>query len=311
MPEPPLLGSTPRTPSAKVRVAELAERQWGVVSRRQLEEVGVSKAAFVRWMETGRLHRVHPGVYAVGHPGLGMEGKLAAALFYAGKGAALCNLTAASWMAVWRGMPEQIHVCVRGRKRSLDTVQVHQEKKFKRVWHNGLPVTQPAQTLLDIADEVGFRELRRAVSEAEYLKLVTLEEVEAVLGRGKPGSTKLRAALESHRPQLAKTKSVLEEKFVLLCEDHSLTPPDVNVGVEGFEVDAVWRDRKVVVELDGLAAHGTAARIERDRRRDLALRAAGYTVIRYTWKQITETPELVVADLRRHITRPAGSRRPR
>ena len=103
---------------------------------------------------------------------------------------------------------------------------------------------------MDIADKVGFHQLRRAVSEAEYLKLVTLEEVEAVLGRGQPGSAKLRAALESHRPQLAKTKSVLEEEFVLLCEHHSITPPDVNVKVAGHQVDAVWFDHKIVVELD-------------------------------------------------------------
>jgi very-short-patch-repair endonuclease len=155
--------------------------------------------------------------------------------------------------------------------------------------------------LLDIADEVTFTQLRRALAEAEYQKLVTLEEVEAALGRGKPGSARLRAAFECHRPQLARTKSVLEEKFILLCERHSLTPPDVNVEVAGYEVDAVWFEAKLAVELDGRTAHSTPRAIERDHQRDMDLRAAGYTVLRYTWQQITQRAEQVAAELRRAL----------
>jgi hypothetical protein len=154
---------------------------------------------------------------------------------------------------------------------------------------------------LDIASVVRFTELRRALAEAEYLRLVTLDEVEEVLGRGRPGSAALRVALECHRPELAHTRSLLEEKFVLLCEIHSITPPEMNVWVAGHLVDALWRDQRVVVELDGHAAHGTSTALERDRRRDLDLRAAGYTVLRYTWTQVTQDPEMVVADLRTHL----------
>jgi very-short-patch-repair endonuclease len=143
-------------------------------------------------------------------------------------------------------------------------------------------------------------ELRRALAEAEYRRLVTLTEVDAVLGRGKPGSTALRAALECHLPQLARTRSRMEERFVLLCERHSLTPPAVNARVAGWTVDAVWFDRRIAVELDSHAAHGTPAAMEEDRRRDLELRAAGYTVLRYTWRQVTDEQDLVIADLRRH-----------
>jgi very-short-patch-repair endonuclease len=170
----------------------------------------------------------------------------------------------------------------------------------ERIWHHRLPVTPPAQTLLDIAGQVRFTELRRALSEAEYLRLVTLDEVAAVLGRGKPGSAALRTALECHNPRLARTKSLMEEKLVLLCERHFRTQPDMNVWVAGWKVDAVWFDQKVVVELDSRTAHSTSRAIENDHRRDLELRAAGYTVLRYTWQQVTETPELVIADLRRH-----------
>ena len=164
-----------------------------------------------------------------------------------------------------------------------------------------LPVTPPAQTLLDIAGRVRFQELRRALAEAEFLKLLTLEEVEQALGRGRPGSAALRVALECHNPRLARTKRGLEEKFLLLCERHALPPPDVNVWVAGWLVDAAWFDRQVVVELDSHLAHGTASKLEHDHRRDLDLRAAGYTVLRYTWQQVTDTPERVVADLRREL----------
>ena len=170
---------------------------------------------------------------------------------------------------------------------------------MERAWHKGFPLTPPAHTLLDIASVIRFGELRRALAEAEYLRLVTLDEAEAVLGRGHPGSAALRAALECHRPQLAHTRSPLEEKLLLLCEHHSVDPPEMNVWVAGYLVDALWREQRVVVELDGHWTHAIPNRIEQDRRRELALRAAGYLVLRYTWAQITDQPELVAADIKR------------
>jgi hypothetical protein len=279
-------------------VAELAEGQWGVVTRAQLEQCGLEAAGMSRWQDERRLHRVYPGVYAVGHLALGTEGKLAAALFYAGRGAALSHTTAASWWGILDTGPRRPHVTTPGKRLSLPEVRVHCRRNLERVWHRRLPVTPPAQALLDIAGQVRFQELRRALAEAEFLRLVTLTEVEHVLGRGKPGSAALRAALDCHNPRLARTKRGLEEKFLLLCERHSLAPPDVNAWVAGWLVDAVWFERRVVVELDSHLAHGTPARMERDHQRDLDLRAAGYTVLRYTWQQVTRQAGLVVADLR-------------
>jgi very-short-patch-repair endonuclease len=300
MPELWDMAPTPRVRNPKVRVAELGERQWGVVTRSQLHEIGLTGGGISRWIDERRLHRVHPGVFAVGHGCLSLEGRLAAALFYAGPGAALCGVTAGSWLGVLQAVPRRLHVCIPGYRRSLSDVRVHERRNLERIWHKRLPVTPSAQTLLDIAGEVRFTQLRRALAEAEYLRLVTLDEVAAVLGRGKRGSAALRAALECHRPELAQTRSALEEKLVLMCETHYLTPPEMNVWVAGHLVDALWRDAKLVVELDGHAAHGTPAAMEEDRRRDLDLRAAGYTVLRYTWSQLIYETELVVADLRRH-----------
>jgi very-short-patch-repair endonuclease len=298
---PSLLRDTCGYAGAKVRVAQLAKRQWGVVSQGQLMENGLSRTAIRRWIREQRLFRLHPCVYAVGHPAIGLEGRLAAALFYAGPGAALSHTTAASWWNIVQAEPRRIHVCVPGRRKSLRDVCVHEQKSHGRTWQKRLPVTPPARTLLDIAGQVRFMELRRALAEAEFLKLVTLKEVERVLGRGKPGSAALRAALDCHRPQLAASKSALEDRLILLCERYSITQPHLNVWIAGWLVDAVWFDQKVVVELDSQLAHGTPAALERDHRRDLELRAAGYTVLRYTWQQLTETPEPAATDLRRHL----------
>jgi len=302
MPELSLLSPECPASSAKVRLAEVAARQWGVVSVGQLADLGLGSSVVSDWVREHRLHRIHPGVYAVGHSALGVEGRLAAALFYAGPGAVLFGVTAAYWWGMLRGEPQRMHVAVPGRRRSLPSVRVREQRQFERVWHKRLPLTPPAQTLLEIAAQVRMMELRRALAEAEYQRLVTLDEVGGVLGRGKPGSAALRVAMECHNPRLARTKSKLEDLLIAVCERYAVTLPDgVNVVVVGWLVDAVWYGRRVVVELDGYAAHSTPARLERDHRRDLDLRAAGFVVLRYTWHQLMHEPERVVADLRRAL----------
>ena len=283
-----------------VGVAEIAARQWGVVSHEQLVECGINRNGIARWTAARRLHRIHPGVFAVGHLALGIEARLTAALFYAGPGAALYGVTAGWWLGIVPTTPRLLHVVGLKKRRSLPGVRTHRSRTIHRIRHRRLPVTPPAQTLVDMAGDVRFTVLRRALAEAEYLRLVTVDDVAAVLGRGKPGSAILRAALETHRPQLARTRSRMEERFVLLCERYSLTQPAPNVSIARCLVDAVWFEQKVVVELDSRTAHSSARVIENDHRRDLKLRAAGYTVLRYTWRQLVEEAELVVADLRRH-----------
>jgi hypothetical protein len=141
------------------------------------------------------------------------------------------------------------------------------------------------------------------LAEAEYRRLLDLDAVCALLGRGRPGSANLRAALRRHQPRLALARSVLEERFLALCESARLPLPECNARVEGLTVDMFWRGPRVIVELDGHDAHDSRARIERDRRRELRLRAAGFIVLRYTWEQVTREPKLVAADLRLALAR--------
>jgi hypothetical protein len=186
-------------------------------------------------------------------------------------------------------------------------VRVHGRRDVERLWHRGLPITPVAQALLDFASTAPLHRVRYAVAQAEYHELLDLQEIEEILGRGKRGSAKLRRALEKHLPQLARTRSELERVFLPLCERGGIDMPEVNVTVAGVLVDAVWRDARVVVELDGHRSHRTRAQIERDRKHDLRLRAAGYTVLRYTWEQIATEPELVLADLKLALSPPAPS----
>jgi hypothetical protein len=282
----------------------VAARQGGAISRPQLDRLGVGGTLISRWAAAGRLHRVHPGVYAVGHPALPTGGRVIAALLYAGPGSVLSHTTAAWWWRILRQEPRRIHVSVAGKRRSLPAVAVHEPRELVPDVHRGLPVTSLERTLVDLAALVAPDVLRRAVAEADYLRLLDPVEIIRQTRRGRKGSAALRRALGEHFPELARTLSVLEERFLSLCERAGLPMPEVNATVAGLMVDAVWEDARLVVELDGHAAHARAAAIERYRGRELTLRSAGYIVLRYTWQQVTREPATVVGDLRAALAMP-------
>lgn len=291
----------PADANLRARVAAIADRQWGKVKWSQLIRAGAHKATVSRWIAGGYLHPDLPGIYAVGHTACGPEGDLAAALLYAGPGAMLSHGTAAWWWGLVDQRPPRVEVSTARRCSSPRGVKVHARRHLDRVWHRGFTITTIAQTLLDFAAEASVRRVRRALAEADYRRLLELGAVEAIAGQGRRGSDTLRQALDAYRPELARTRSQLEERFVELCERAGLPPPELNVTICGLLVDAVWREQRVIVELDGYAAHGTPAQLARDRERDLRLRTAGFTVLRYTWRQITRDPGSVVRDLQRAL----------
>ena len=276
----------------------VAEAQAGVISRAQLLAAGLSRSAITRWEVANRLHRPYPNVYALGHRAIEDEGKLRAALLYAGPTGTLSHLTSAWWWQLLDVDLYPIHISLSGERRAIGGLVLHQPRALERTWHRRLPVTPVARTLLDIASIIRFGRLRRALAEAMFLRLVDLDEVVAATGRGRVGSRALRRAAELHRPQLARTRSELEERFLALCEKYAIPLPEVNVTVCGHMVDALWRAERVVIELDGQQAHGTVSAVERDHRRDLDLRAAGYVVRRYAWGQVAGDELVVARDVR-------------
>ncbi len=291
---------TPRAESAIAVVRRVADRQFGRVSRRQLDRLGISNGQIGRWVAAGYLHRVLPGVYAVGHAAPSIAGDLAAALLYAGPGAALSHATAAWWHDLLGARPFTIDVTTPRRCRSLPNanLRVHERRHRPRVWRAGLPSTTVADTLLDCAAAgSGLNGVRRLLAEADFQRLLHAGVILQACRAGRPGGATLRAALARHLPLLAQTRSGLEADFVFLCEAADIPLPELNKIIAGVRVDALWRKQRLVVELDGAGNHGTPAQIDRDRRNELRLRRAGLQVLRYSSAQIREQTDLIVPDV--------------
>ena len=306
MPEPMHVPPGNREESASVRwkrVVRVGGAQWGAIGHLQLRDCGVGWSATSRWVRSGHLHP-HPkyhGVYAVGHPNLPVEGELTAALLAAGPGATLSHATAAWWYGLIEHLPAVLDISVPRRRRAIKGVRLHHPRGLETTHHRRLPITTLMQTLLDFAATTSVEQVRRALAEAEYRHRIDLDDVRHALGRGRPGSTTLRKALNTHQPELARTRSELERAFVRLCRGENLPTPEVNVVLYGYLVDALWREQRVVVEVDGLDGHRTPAQRERDYQRDLVLRRNGFVVLRYTYQQVTRQAPEVAADLHRAL----------
>ena len=194
--------------------------------------------------------------------------------------------------------------------RSRSGIRVHKARlpRDEITTHHGIPITTVPRTLFDLAAGVPQRELERAIDEAEVLRLWDELSLDHLLDRypRHKGNRAVRAALQKRRAGTTITKSELEEMFIELIDAAGLPRPEINAIVEGFEVDAVWRDARLVVELDGRATHGTAAAFERDRERDRILQVAGWRPVRITHRQMRDTPRAVGADLIRLLAAPGG-----
>jgi len=280
-------------------VAELAARQHGVVSRAQLEALGIGRRTIDRRLGDGRLHRLHRGVYAVGHARLGVQGRYWAAAL---TGGVLSHRTAA---AVWDILPPpsgRLDVTTLRNGRSTATLRVHRSSTLTaadvtRV--DGLPVTTPSRTLVDLAGELTPHRLARACHRAEVLRLLDAAAVLALAARLPGRRTRpLRAALATLAltgPDV--TRSELEERFLAVVAGARLPPPAVNARVAGHEVDFLWPAAKLIVEADGAATHLTPTAFEHDRRRDAELQLAGYRVVRVTWRRVVDEPIRLAGEL--------------
>jgi very-short-patch-repair endonuclease len=286
----------------------LATRQYGLVTRAQLRELGYSDRAISRRLAAARLVAIHPGVYAVGHGALSQSARWLAAVLTCGPGALLSHGTAA---ALWELLPEQparIHVTRAGdggrtapRGVCLHRYVTLADGDVSR--RDGIPVTSVSRTLLDLAGAVPPRRLRRAIAQADVLRRLRVAELERLLEthRGRPGTPALAAALAEHRPERGVSRSDFEDRLAELCERHGLPAPRINARLAGLEVDVSWPEARVVAEADSFSFHRTRAAFENDRERDAILTAAGYIVHRFTERQLRLAPETVVAALRRSL----------
>ncbi len=300
-------GMRPRSASDR-DLARLATRQYGLVTRAQLRDLGHSDRAISRRMASGRLVALHAGVYGVGHGALSQPAKWLAAVLACGPGAVLSHGSAAALWGLAPDQPVRIHVTRIGDRGATAPrgVCLHRYATLTAAdltRRERIPVTSVSRTLLDLAAVVPRRKLRRAIAQADVMRRLRVDELERLLASHprRPGTPALAAVLAEHRPERGISRSDFEDRLVELCAAHGLPAPRLNARVAGLEVDVCWRRARVVAEADSFAFHRTRAAFENDRTRDATLTAAGYLVHRFTDRQLRHAPESVVAALRRSL----------
>jgi very-short-patch-repair endonuclease/predicted transcriptional regulator of viral defense system len=292
-----------KKPSGDWVVAELAARQHGVVSRRQLLEIGFGPDAIDYRLAAGRFHPVHRGVFSVGHSLISGKGLAMAAVLSSGPGAVLSHRSAAELWNLLAGSRRTMEVTDPGRsRRGRRGVIVHQTRRLAPedvAAVEGIPVTSVARTLLDLAEVLPKHRLEQAMEQAERLALFDLIAIRELIDRspGRRGANKLHTLLADAVLE-PMSRRELERRFLRFCLKEKLPQPAVNAVAAGYEVDCLWPEARLVVELDSREFHTTTAAFERDRERDAVLQVAGYRVIRVTWRRLKQEPEALAAQLR-------------
>jgi Protein of unknown function (DUF559) len=279
----------------------LAGRQHGIVARRQLLALGYSRRSIEHRVVRGRLHLVMRGVYAVGWPELTPQRHWMGAVLACGDGAALSHRSAAALWGIGVELKGRIDVSVRRRcelRRPGLRVRGRPTLAAEDIVHrDGVPVTSPARTLVDLATELGPLGVERAINEADKRDLIDPETLRISLDSytGQPGAPALRDLLDKRTFRLS--DSDLEILFRPIAEKAGLPPPLTQQMVNRFEVDFYWPDLGLVVETDGLRYHRTPSTQARDARRDRAHVIAGMTPLRFTHYEIKCEPARVRAEL--------------
>lgn len=277
----------------------MATAAHGVVTRMELLRAGVSAAEITHRLGTGTLLPVHRGVYRVGHRAPSVESSYLAAVRACGESALLAGQAAAHLLMLLRGTPSAPEVIAPVQRRVPGVVT----RRFRclapgdaTIWR-GIPVTTVARTLTDLAAVLAVDDLARACHEAGVRYQSTPAQVEAVLVRRPrtPGAGKLRRILNG---DVQVTLSKLEARFLELLRASGLPLPQTNRMAGGRRVDCRWPEQRLTVELDGYRYHHSRHAWEQDHRREREARARGDEFRRYTYGDVSEAPELMLAELR-------------
>jgi very-short-patch-repair endonuclease len=284
-----------------VQIAALADRQHGVVAYRQLVALGLGRRAIEHRIAVGRLHRIHRGVYAVGRPSSTPRGHWMAGVLAFGPAAVCSHRTAAALWGLRKRNAWKIDITVPTWRRAREGLWLHcsQLDPTEITHSDGIPVTTVARTHLDLAAVIHRDQVARSVEESERRGLFDLRAVERVLARAghRPGTVALRSVLADYQDP-ADTHSELEHRFAALLRRSRIPAPQINVIAEGFEVDFLWAESCLIVELDGRAYHDTSRAFERDRLRDAKLQCAGYRVLRITHRRLRDDLAGILEDVR-------------
>lgn len=293
-----------------LQIQRFAEAQHGIVTGAQLRKLGLGERASGHRVATGRLHRLHRGVFAVERPTA--KGRWLAAVLACGEGAVLSHASAA---ALWGLVPDPtavVHVNVAGTSRRHRPSIVHHRATLvaqDATSRDGIPCTTMARTLVDVASTVPRRRLERAIGIAEERGELDLAAIQRQLSRmsGRRGHAALAAVLSGFDDRVV-TRSEAEVRFLALVRRRRLAEPEVNAWIPlpeggGYRPDFLWRDRGLIVEVDGRTHHSLRRAFEHDRRRDRRLLEAGYVTVRFAARQVLEEPAGVGDEMRALLSR--------
>jgi very-short-patch-repair endonuclease len=291
---------------SSAEIWDLARSQHGVVTRGQLLERGLTPKAIAHRIRTGRLHPLRRGVYAVGRPDVDRRGRWMAAVLSCGPDALLSHRSAAVlWGLTEVSLEAEIEVVVpRTTVRRRLGIRVHRRVDLApehRREVNGIPVTDPISTLVDLASCVVAWRVERAINAADRLDLVDPETLRVAVPTlpPRPGMSRLRRLLGID----SLTDSGLERRFLRLARAAGLSKPEIQARVNGYRVDFYWPDLGLIVETDGWRYHRTPGQQATDYRRDHAHTRGGLTTLRVAEAQVRDEPRQVQATLAAAATR--------
>lgn len=282
-------------------IGGIAARQHGVVTVPQLAKVGLGRSAITERMGSGRLHRIHRGVYAVGHRGLSRHGRWVAAVLACGEGAVLSHGSAASLWGLLRPIEGPIHVSIpstSGRK-ARRGIAVHRCPSLTQP--SSPPSYPPAEggrgrrPLTTYRDNIPVTTVPRTIEDLRHTSFVPPRLIRSAIRQAEIKGLRLDGI------ETDGTRSDLETAFLTLFNRHGILPPEVNPKLGRYEVDFLWRSQRLVVEADTWTYHRGSIAFEADHERDLDLRRQGYAVLRFTDKQLETEPERLAADIRKEL----------
>jgi very-short-patch-repair endonuclease len=273
-------------------ISTLAGRQYGVVSRAQLVALGIDRGAVERRLASGRLLRLHRGVYAVGHRAPRREARWLAAVLACGDGAVLSRRSAAALWGIRNDEGPRPDVAVASPRHPGVAAHAASLATCDVTVRLAIPVTSPARTLVELARVVDPEDLVRAVRQAQFLRLFHVPSMQDVLQR-RPSSA-LRRLIDD----IAPTQSILEDRLLSICDRHRIPRPLTQQPIGGRRVDFLWPGERVVVETDGWEGHSTPSAFQLDRTTSNALQLAGYAVLRFTHADIPRLSRQVAREIR-------------
>ncbi len=282
-----------------------AEAQWGLVRRDQLLALGLGLGGLRHRKRNGRLLELHPGIYALGHTALPRRADYLAAVWWCGGDATLAQESATAfhrWTVEDEEHPPPVHVVTTAQKSSRPGVVVHRTRRLPPAdvltFHRLLRVTDHARTLIDRADHLPYGELRLLADQLRSLPKAELERKHARLP-GRAGHRRTELLIHSED---AKARSELERRWTAYAHHHDLPQPDDrNAMVGAHQVDVVYRDPRLALELDSRAHHQRVAEMLADKRRDRAYREVGWIPIRVMWEELEPGDSAVARELRRYL----------